>query len=49
LLALETKENSVGAEEGAIYNSTAMQHVAAVLDELRTKKAEQAAALMAGL
>jgi major membrane immunogen (membrane-anchored lipoprotein) len=37
LLKLETNENSVGAEEGAVYNSTAMQQVAAILEELRSK------------
>jgi hypothetical protein len=37
LLKLETDENSVGAEEGAIYNSNAMQQVASVLEELRSR------------
>ncbi len=36
LLKLETSENSAGAEEGAIYNSNAMQRVAAILDELKS-------------
>lgn len=38
LLILETEENSAGAEEGAIYNSSAMQQVAAVLEELRSRR-----------
>ena len=38
LLRLETDENSVGAEEGALYNSSAMQQVAAVLEELRSSE-----------
>jgi len=37
LLKLETDENSVAAEEGAIYNPSAMQQVAAVLEELRSR------------
>ena len=37
LLKLETDENSVGAEEGAIYNPNAMQQVATVLAELRSR------------
>jgi hypothetical protein len=37
LLKLETDENSVGAEEGAIYNPNAMQQVAVVLEELKSK------------
>jgi hypothetical protein len=39
LLKLETAENLSGAEEGALYNSTVLQNVAAALDELRSKKA----------
>ncbi len=38
LLILERDENSAGAEEGAIYNSSAMQQVVAVLEELRSKR-----------
>ena len=38
LLLLETKQNSEGAEDGAIYDSKAMEQVVAILDELRSKK-----------
>ena len=38
LLKLETNENSAGVEEGAIYNSNAMQQVATVLEELRSRE-----------
>ena len=39
LLKLETQEHVAGAEEGALYHSTGMSEVAAVLAELRAKNA----------